>query len=103
MGTAVLSLLLNPDVQHVLFAALGAVIGYYVKHFSAGNAIPPELQDLVAALIAARKQKEAAQQMADLNEHLPHVVPSLAPATQPTGLPTVQVPAVVAPAPAPHA
>jgi hypothetical protein len=54
----------GPEVLHLLFALLGAGLGWYVRHASLG--VSPEVLSLVEKLLARQKEGQAHGLLRDL-------------------------------------
>jgi hypothetical protein len=54
----------GPELLHLLFAVLGAGLGWYARHASLG--VSPEVLTLVEKLLATRKEGQARGLLRDL-------------------------------------
>jgi hypothetical protein len=56
--------LISPEVLHLLFALLGAGLGWYARHSSIN--VAPEVLALVEKLLSRQKEDQAHGQLQDL-------------------------------------
>jgi hypothetical protein len=59
--------LIDPEVWHVIFAVAGAALGWYLRHRQGGpSPVPPEVAEVVAAVLEKRKQQTTQGQLDEL-------------------------------------
>jgi hypothetical protein len=57
--------LIDPEIWHVVFAVGGAAVGWWLRHRQGGS-VPPEVAEIVRAVLDRRKQQQTPSQLDEL-------------------------------------
>jgi hypothetical protein len=58
--------LIDPEIWHVVFAIAGAAVGWWLRHRQGGSSVPPEVAEIVQAVLDKRKQQQTQSQLDEL-------------------------------------
>ena len=58
--------LIDPELWHVLFAGVGALLGWWLRLRNEGPGLPPEVAEVVKLILEKRKQQQTQSQLDDL-------------------------------------